>query len=333
MESNAIFILKLLEPKLNDTTLDMLFPYMYTQKFRNSVETWMTEPESPNNTISSDCGFPTVPSASLIDGDKNIQQYGCNEILKSNETITTITEPAIHTMEPRVEPVQPLPKIQVQSTKQPSEHIFCPKQDNTLFWSVFVGVYGYTDYLNIGNKYNNAELEEKQTIMEALQKQPGKLKECNFRVTNQMVQELFSELMVCKRDQLFSLLAFTVYYDKTIYVVFENNTYLRFSPYKNVDAKPQANTTIVLYCRVGARNNIYSLEQDVTDSMIDQIHSSKLCLEHYTKPLRGVSSYKMDELETIAEKLGLEIDKKWKKQEIYEKIAAICSLEQVIKNS
>jgi hypothetical protein len=236
--------------------------------------------------------------------------------------------------EPHVPDVAPTPiPIQSPPAKSVPTHIFCPKQDNTLFWSVFVGIYGYADYLNIGNKYNNAELEEKQTIMESLQKQPGKLKECNFRVTNVMVQELFSELMVCKRDQLFSLIAFTVYYDKTIYVVFENNTYLRFSPYKNADYKPTVESTIVLYCRVGTRNNIYSLEQDLNDLTIEHIHTTKLCLEHYTKPLRGLSSYKMDELELIAKKLGLVIDGKWKKQDLYEKIASICSLEQVLKNS
>ena len=302
MESNAIYILKLLEPELNDTTVDVLLPYMYTQTVNKSLEKWY----SVIDTYDTHTSQPTPVTATP-------------ELVETLKPTLDIPPPTLNT----------LPAI----SKTPITTIFCPKQDNTLFWSVFVGIYGYTDYLNIGNKYNNAELEEKQTIMETLQKQPGKLKECNFRVTNQMIQELFSELMVCKRDQLFSLLAFTVYYDKTIYVVFENNTYLRFSPYKDVLAKPSANTAIVLYCRVGTRNNIYSLEQDVTDALIDKIHTTKLCLEHYTKPLRGISSYKTDELEIIAKKLGLEIDKKWKKQELYEKIAAICSLEQVLKNS
>jgi hypothetical protein len=301
-------ILSLLHPELNKADVDSLFPYMYTKTQHLQLTQWLNEPEQR-----------------LVIEKEPSQVYEKLELPSISEPIS----------QPNLLTPTPIP-IQKQSQSQSQSqvnHIFCPKQDNTLFWCVFVGIYGYTDYLNIGNKYNNAELEEKQTIMESLQKQPGKLKECNFRVTNLMIQELFSELMVCKRDQLFSLLAFTVYYNKTIYVVFENNTYLRFSPYKNTDAKPAADTTIIMYCRVGTRNNIYRLEQEVTDSTIEQIHISKLCLEHYTKPLRGVSSYKMDELELIAKKLALEIDGKWKKQELYEKIASMCSLEQVLKNS
>jgi hypothetical protein len=294
--------------------VDSLFPYMYTKTRHSQIAPWLDEQDT-----------------SLVVHEELNHAYPPTEHIKLppiiEPNIVSQTQTQTQVLIPNPNPTQPIQK-QTQTN-----HIFCPKQDNTLFWSIFVGVYGYTDYLNIGNKYNNAEIEEKQTIMESLQKQPGKLKECNFRVTNQMVQELFSELMVCKRDQLFSLLAFTVYYGKTIYVVFENNTYLRFSPFKTIDFTPPIESTIVLYCRVGTRNNIYSLEQEVTVQLIDQIQTTKLCLEHYTKPLRGISSYKMDELEIIAKKLGLEIDGKWKKQELYEKIASICSLEQVIKNS
>ena len=54
------------------------------------------------------------------------------------------------------------------------------------------------------------------------------------------------------------------------------------------------------------------------------IESSMLKFQHYEKPLKAISNYKVDELENIAVKLNIDMSKKYKKQELYMEIAKIC---------
>jgi len=43
-----------------------------------------------------------------------------------------------------------------------------------------------------------------------------------------------------------------------------------------------------------------------------------VCLDNYFKPLKGISQYKVEELENIAKKMKIfDISKKYKKQELY----------------
>ena len=207
--------------------------------------------------------------------------------------------------------------------------IFSPTQENTLFWSLFVGVYGYSDYLNIAHKYHNAEIEEKQALVEKLGKTPRRLKETNHRITNQSIQELLSGVMVAKHDTLFSLIAYSVYYERQVVVLFENNTYIRFIP----ETASTSNTSpVFLHCRVGARRNLYSVELEPGAERMSEVAEQAVELESYLKPLKGVSAYKMPELEEIAKKVGVIVDAKQKKGDLYDKIAAKCSLEKIHAN-
>jgi len=216
------------------------------------------------------------------------------------------------------------------STAEQKSDWFTPTQENTLFWSLFIGVYGYSDYINIAHKYHNAEIEEKQALVEALGKTPRRLKETNHRITNQSIQELLSGVMVAKHDTMFSLIAYSVYYGRQVVVIFENNTYLRFIPETETRSNP-----VFLRCRVGTRRNIYSVELEPGPERMAELVEKCVELESYLKPLKGVSAYKMPELEEIARKIGLEEavpNTKQKKGDLYDKIAAKCSLEKVHTN-
>lgn len=251
--------------------------------------------------------LPPSPIMSTIVCEKKDSQNNNPNAIEIKENTTTPTQ------------------SEVQKTKQPE--IITPTQSNTLFWSTFIGVYGYGEYMKIGSKYNNAEIEEKQHIMEELSKTPKKLKETNQTITNAMVQELFSSLMVNKYDQLFSLVAFSVYYNRAIYVLFSNKSYLVFEPNKHT----QNTNAIIIHTKVGARSNIYSIELEHENDRLDFIRSNYVLLESYNKPLKGLSSYKVADLEKMATILGL--DTSMKKGDLYNKIAEICSLEKVMINS
>ena len=43
--------------------------------------------------------------------------------------------------------------------------IFYSNKQNQLFWTIYVAIYGYEQYMSISTKYGNADLEEKQKII------------------------------------------------------------------------------------------------------------------------------------------------------------------------
>ena len=61
------------------------------------------------------------------------------------------------------------------------------------------------------------------------------------------------------------------------------------------------------------------------EDVVSNIEKTMLCLEHYTKPLRSISTYKVCELEEIATLLNIDYSAKCKKPELYEKISHYCS--------
>lgn len=243
----------------------------------------------------------------------------CEHISQPVSNTNAYEEPKDKIVEPLIAP-------------QKSAELFTPTQENTLFWSVFIGVYGYNDYMRIGNKYNNEEINEKQQIMEELNKTPKRVKETNHKMTNANVQELFSSLMVNKKDDLFSLVAFSVYYKTNIYVLFPNHTYLEYlyngrdviNEEENIEKNKKH---IVIHCRKGNRGNIYSVDLMLKcDEDVKQIESSNVRLESYTKTLRGVSSYKQTELEWMAKKMEMEPSVlTLKKSDLYVKLLEKCS--------
>jgi len=75
-------------------------------------------------------------------------------------------------------------KPQIQNNESKSDmDIYFSNKKNPLFWSVYINVYGYEKYMQISNKYGNAELEEKRKIIEFLKKNYAKLKQVNSKVT------------------------------------------------------------------------------------------------------------------------------------------------------
>ena len=101
----------------------------------------------------------------------------------------------------------PPPSLQTQST------IVIPRCEDTLFWCGFIAGNGYKTFLQIGSKYKNKELEEKQAMMESIKKNPLQIKTTNHKLSNIAIQEIMSSLMVDKKTTLMSFIAICVYYN------------------------------------------------------------------------------------------------------------------------
>ena len=218
--------------------------------------------------------------------------------------------------------IDKIPNISIKLDKKMDT--FVPAFSDTIFWSIFNHVYGEIEYKMISSKYGNRILEEKKKIMEYFHKSPKSMKSSNTKFTNDRIQETMSELICAKNCSSFlETSAYALYYNLTIYIIDEKKrTYLVF---KNKDQCSDnicilyANTSVNLKeNRVGIQQKkYYSLLKD--PSAFDMsILDTYLQLEQFDKPLKSQTHYKkMAELEEIAERLGLEYDKKLKKAELY----------------
>mgnify|MGYP003342261661 CR=1 FL=1 len=104
----------------------------------------------------------------------------------------------------------------------------CPNKMDTLFWCVFIAVYGYDEYNTISNHFSNREMEERQKMMDFLKKKPSLIKNSNVKITKVAFQEMLTDLMINKKVTLSILILFCIYYNITIFVVIDD-IYMEFS--------------------------------------------------------------------------------------------------------
>ena len=205
------------------------------------------------------------------------------------------------------------------SKKQPElqKSIVYPQKVNSLFWCLFISEHGYDEYQMIVKNHISRELEEKQKMIDFIKKTPHVLKECNIKVTNVMIQEILSDLMLDKKSNIMLLLAMMVYYKKHVYL-YKDHMYYKLT--YNAE-EPTLETTILIHY---TKDNQYGIDLEITQQKIDELDNNRIKLDHFQKPIKGVSTYKMDELHEIADKLGINGYEKWKKSELYSKIIETC---------
>jgi len=194
-----------------------------------------------------------------------------------------------------------------------------PNQPDTLFWCLYIGQYGLSKYTIMENSFGKEEIQEKQKIMEAL-KSPSELhrwKQTNQKITKVKIQQLCSDLMTNSTTELDCIIAFSVYYQKNIYLVnHDNRTYYYFSCgvpdteniYIAKDTPRTNKKSFSLYSWENANN-----EKEFHIMITTQYQG----LENTEKSLKSISSYKMDELHEIANKMGFKVEDKMKKMELY----------------
>jgi hypothetical protein len=196
--------------------------------------------------------------------------------------------------------------------KSDSPKYWIPDKSDTLFWTVFISVNGFSEYYQIGHLYGKRILEEKMKIAKWIKENPKMLKTSNYKFTNESIQETMSEFMVDQTTSFNGVAALALYYKRTIYLLDEKRKiYLKFL---------SENTTqpIHIYYHDFMRGNhkykILTQDNEVDSSFINDW----FCLETVLKPLKSISNYKADELNAIANKLGVELPLKIKKTELYE---------------
>ena len=214
-----------------------------------------------------------------------------------------------------------------ENKENEQKNIIYPKNQNSLFWCIYIAIHGYDEYLMIGKNFSNKQLEERHRIMNSIKGKPNCMKELNTKITNILVEQILSELLVENNTNLFVLNAFVIFYNVNIYIINKHNkTYLKFM--KKHDNQDENTKNIILNIN---REHNYGLLLDYNISNIDDEY---LFLENHEKPFKGISTYKVIELENMYNKYkrlnqdtnGENIidNIKMKKNDIYQKLTELC---------
>ena len=179
---------------------------------------------------------------------------------------------------------------------------FYPRREDSLFWCLFISHHGLKEFLFIGKKYGNKEMEEKQRIMDTLKKTPAELKNSNYKVSNVLIQEILSDLLIHKTTTMSTLLAFVAFYKKKVFLT-SDKTYLYYSYNKDLSNDVSLGDVVIIH--YDTETKLYGIDMNITQDKVNNIIINKFLLDHFNKPLKGVSTYKVSELETISDKLGI----------------------------
>jgi len=210
-----------------------------------------------------------------------------------------IKEPFVDKVLP---PPMPMPKpktksgVGVKGRRLPAD---------TLFWNIYIAIYGWGEYTMIGTKYANVEWTEKNNIRLAFMTTPKTLQSTNHKVTLGNIQEMMSEYMTGGKTTLLGLIGYSVYYKMPIYLLDNTKkTYLRFLP-TTVEKPP---------CILFKNGGIYELHEGGEREEVETLCANYVCLESYQRPLRAISTYKRGELDTLANLAGITVVDKTKDQ-------------------
>jgi len=238
----------------------------------------------------------------------------------NNENLITLNEPKLE------ETTELSQKMNIQK-----EELFQPKQQDTLFWCLYIMNYGYNDYLQIEHNYGVKELEEKQNISKFMKENIVRIKNTNYKLTNIAIQEILSELLTSQKEtSLLCLIVMIVYYNINILIINETTKcMLEFWCNKDkitsISGSNEENDALT-YVLYKTDNGKYKLQyENIGSFQINNLREKYVVLENYNKYIKAVSNYKVEELEDIAKKFGVfDETKKYKKAELYELVGNNC---------
>ena len=191
--------------------------------------------------------------------------------------------------------IQPVESIPITTT---TLQIFTPKKEDTLFWCIYVLNHGEAEYSMLGGRYKNAEIQEKQNILNYALKNHSSLKTAaklnNYKLSNTRIQETEAEFMINKRTSWNAFWFMCVFY-KINAIVQQSNVYMEFL----------VDTSYPTY-QFNRTNDKQVSVDCIPITSVDKITQDKLQICPFKeKLLNGVCTYRLPELVEIARKLGV----------------------------
>lgn len=218
----------------------------------------------------------------------------------------------------------PTAEIKIVSTieKCRSRLASVKKCQDPLFWSIYLAKFGKKEYDRIGLN-GNEEMKEKMAMSQSFHKMGGPhltSKILQKKITICGCSEMASNILTEKKLSWESLNIVCACYDCNIYIVdLQKKTYFTYLR-ENSDQYD----TFVLY-RTREKGPEYYLDTSEQLFTLDYVRTNYVWIMGYDKPFKAASHYKVQELEQMALILGLTIENKIKKVDLYGKIALHCA--------
>ena len=134
-----------------------------------------------------------------------------------------------------------------------------------------------------------------------------------YQFTRALQQEIHSELLTSQKDTSFPCLLILCCYFKINVVLVHANEKLMLEFICGTDEE------IPYYILRKDAYGKYSVDTDKkTWKDIQELKTRRICIDNYMKPMKAAGNYKIEDLESLAQKMGvLDASKKYKKTELY----------------
>ena len=204
-----------------------------------------------------------------------------------------------------------MPPTSVPTIEKRNE-LFQPKHKDSLFWGLFAIYHGMSEYNMIQNKHKNREMDEKQIILSFIQKNCNMIKDAAKQSAHKLSQvrlkEIQSELLLDKNTSYYVFFVMCVYY-KINAVMQIDSMYMHFHT---------GSSDTYLFTKT---KNAYEIDlEPITQDKLQHIQATCILVPFgQEKPIKGMTTYKVADLEEMADKLHISYEKT-KKQDLYNAI-------------
>lgn len=263
-----------------------------------------------------------------LDSLQEFMLFSVNNI-NYDDIINISDNKKIKNLKPKISKNLLYPNYNKAESKYNEKHINKRKSLDNLFWLFYKIVKNLQEsdlyYLNtfvVFNEFKNEMIDKIRNNKNILKKYKLKI---NF---------LEDDILNNKTISLYTLRSLCILYDKHLLLMKDNNTYSFFSredvSYENLKELNDENNLIIvklLYSSNSSNSNSFTIEDEIKllNNEIEDILNKYYYIDNLEKPLKGLSSYKSDELYEIANKLNIQLycsisAKKKIKKVIYDEI-------------
>ena len=191
-----------------------------------------------------------------------------------------------------------------------SQTLFIPKDNDSLFWCLYIITNGLTNYSQLNNRNLVVEKKFKIDYVERLRKEKQLIKQYKFDSMTNIENRLVNE----SRIDMNTFFTLSVLGSLNIFFI-KNKTYYE------LNMNDSNKIYIIKYLH---DKDKYGFEETNKDNL-DDLRNKYYKVENIAKPIKAISAYKSQELIDICKKLEIETlnDSKTKqksKQELYESI-------------
>lgn len=219
-------------------------------------------------------------------------------------------------------------KINVMKSVSNEPYVFYPRQTDSLFWIIYIMKNGLENYESLENTNIVTEKKMKIEYVEMLRKKKTSIKGYKIAPLSYIENNLVNE----KKIDLKTFLALCIIEELNI-IYTNRKTYYEFNKFidddeqdDGVDMNNKKEQQVNVVIRNDENGDIkYGYYVNVTDTKIKEYREKYYKMENIDKPIKVFSSYKLEDLMELCNKLSIDTinpltNKKKTKKELYEAV-------------